>query len=78
MYEYTCTTSRQKKTAGDNTKTATFFFNFVATKIKIEIEIEISSFCQDCRKDQDCLLLGNILKELIGTFFRRQSPSLLS
>ena len=45
-------------------------------KIKIEIEIKIASFRQDCRKDQDCLLLGNLLKELIGTFFRRHSPSL--
>ena len=53
MYEYT--TSKQKKTAGDNIETA--FFILVAMKIKIEIEIEIASFCQDCRKDQDCLLL---------------------
>ena len=36
-------------------------------KIKIEIEIEIASFRQDCRKDQDCLLLGNLFQEFIGT-----------
>ena len=55
-----------KKTPGD-IKTAIFYEfcsyeNFVAMKIKIEIEIEIASFCQDCRKYQDCLLLGNLLK----------------
>ena len=42
---------------------------FGAMKIKIEIEIEIASFRQDCRKNQDCLLLGNLLKQLIGTLF---------
>ena len=40
---------------------------FGATKIKIEIKIEIASFRQDCRKDQDCHLLGNLSKEMIGT-----------
>ena len=44
-----------------------FSGTFGAMKIRIEIEIKIASFRQDCRKDQDCLLLGNLLKELIGT-----------
>ena len=37
-------------------------FNLVAMKIKIETETGIASFCQDCRKDQDCPSLGNLLK----------------
>ena len=64
MYEYT---SKQKKTSGANIKIA-IFSNLVAVTIKVEIEIEIASFCQDCRKCQDCLSLGNLSKELIGTF----------
>ena len=40
-------------------------------KIKIEIEIEMASSCQDCRKYQDCLFLGNLLKGLIDTFSGR-------
>ena len=59
MYEYT--TSKQKKLLATTSKPL-FFFNFVGMKIKIEIEIEIASFCEDCRKDQDCLLLGNLLQ----------------
>ena len=62
MYEYT-TSKRNKNLAPNQNR---YFLG--AMKIKIEIETEIASFCQDCRKYQDCLSLGNLSKYLIGTF----------
>ena len=64
-----CTSIHPNKKKLLATSKPIFKKKIVATKNKIEIEIEIASFCQDCRKDQDRLLLGNLLKELIGAFY---------
>ena len=60
-------TSRQHRNLAPTSKPRKISETFGAMKINIEIEIEIASFRQDCRKYQDCPLLGNVFKELIGT-----------